>query len=446
MIKNNGILTTNTKIFLLIGMISALILTAAIIWNDLNFSFFLGLLFDDAKELAQKGTIVSDFMPIGYSGFLGLCLKLGGEGAIPACQATVYAGVLLAVFWFLSYACEQNLGFPPRLNRETREMAPMERGGSRGRDILLTLGILVIALHPTLILNVWRVHDGNPTTLLLLGFLAAGISFSRFGKIWSVFAMGIFAGLISTIRPNTILLALLAFLFLYRKNYKKRGDRLKEAAVFLVSVAIVFMAVNITIKHKPLFLPQYGPYNLFAGANEYTTKHLLQSYGAENSLEEALRARGLSSVEGFEERLYFPPEEYKRLAIDYVKNHPLEYAKLVSIKIITLIRPGYHVTENFTWGSGEGLKRVLKIILALPFFIWMFFIWKTRKNFFERENLFVFFVIVLYALPFLIANADPRYRFPLDIVFIADSFRRASGGGQGTLFLKKFMVQFKKRK
>ena len=107
-----------------------------------------------------------------------------------------------------------------------------------------------------------------------------------------------------------------------------------------------------------------------------------------------------------------------------MRANPFEYAKLTGIKIFTLLRPGYHALENFQWVSVEGVKRVSKIVLALPFFIWIFFVWKTRRRFFEKENLFVFLTAGLYLLPFIVANADPRYRFPMDIIFILDSFRR----------------------
>ena len=119
-----------------------------------------------------------------------------------------------------------------------------------------------------------------------------------------------------------------------------------------------------------------------------------------------------------------PSETYKTLSLNFIKEHPAEYLKLTGIKIITFFRPGYHSPEHFRWISSEGLKRVSKIILATPFFVWVYIVWKTKKNFFEKENLFIFSVIILYFAPFFVANADPRYRFPLDIICIADGYCR----------------------
>ena len=404
---------SHNKILLLIGLISAVVLILAVVSHSLNLSFFIQLLFDAAQEFARKGFITSDFMPVGYSGFLGSCMKVGGVDGIPACQAFIYIGILFAAFWFL------------------------ELRGVRG--IALALGILVISLHPMLLLNIWRIHDGNATILLLLGFLAASISYTRSRNTWSVLALGIFAGLLITVRQNAILLLLPALFLLWDSKQESREAStikndilgrvgmkyLGRAALFLVSALVIMSAVNITTKQTPFFFGQQGLYNFFSGTNEYASQYLRSDYSGENSLKEALTARGFPPAQTFNELLSFPSETYKQLALDYIKSHPLEYVKLTALKFFTLFRPGYHMAQNFTWNSLEGLKRFSKIVLATPFFIWIFFVYKTRKNFFDRENLFMFLVILLYCAPFFIANADPRYRFPLDIIFIADSFCRA---------------------
>lgn len=386
-------------ILLLIIAISAVMLIAAVVWHNPNFSFFVGLLFDDAKEFAQKGIITSDFMPIGYSGFLGSCMKIGGVQVIPACQAFVYSGILLAVFLFLKLH-----GL---------------------KSVLLALGTLAVAVHPILVLNVWRIHDGNVTVLLLMGFLASGIFYLRLKNIGSILLMGIFMGLLFIVRQNTVFFFLIPpFLFFERTQGKKIISILK-ITIFLASAAVVMITANIVLKGDPFFFGKQGVYNFFSGANEYALKYLIKDYSGENSHREALKARGFSSVDAIEERLSFPSEIYQKIALDYVKNHPLEYLKLTGLKLFTLLRPGYHTPQDFRLDSWEGLKRTAKIILAAPFFIWLFFVYKTRNNFFARENLFVFLIVIFYMMPFLIANADPRYRFPLDIVFIADSICRA---------------------
>lgn len=383
------------KIALLTALISVAVLVSALVWRDLNLSFFIRLLFDDAKEFAATGVITSTFMPIGYSWLLGAFMVLGGAGAIPACQALIYAGVLFAVLWFLK-----------------------ERGLS---GWWLAVGILAVAVHPLLVLNVWRVHDGNITALFLLGFAAAGIWFLHSKNKWGAVLLGVVTGILSTVRQNALALFLPAFFVLW----ENKGKRFTRIAAF-AAVAFVLMAgITMAVKRTPSFLGEQGAYNFFSGTNEYATEYFLKEYSGENSLEPALVARGFSSVGTFEERLSFPSDTYWRLTFEFVKNHPLEYVKLTGLKLITFLRPGYHMVQDFAWNSAEGLKRLSKILLSLPFFIWVFFAWKTRKHFFDKDNLFVFAVVVLYTLPFILANADPRYRFPLDILLIADSFCRA---------------------
>jgi len=386
------------KVLLLICLVSAVVLILAIIWHNLNFSFFVGLLFNDAKEFTEKGIITSNFMPIGYSGFLGSCLKIGGTSGIPTCQAFIYIGILFAAFWFLKV---KNV-----------------------KGILLLLGVLAIVFHPVLFLNTWRIHDGNLTVLLLLGFLATGISAMRSGKKRDLIISGIFAGLLFVVRQNTLPLLLVALLFMRNKNQTKI-DYLSKASLFLIIAAIFMGGANLILKQKFIYVGNQGYYNLFSGSNEYSAKYLLKDFSGENSHEEALKARGFSNVEKFEERLNFSPEIYKKLSLDYIKKYPADYLKLTALKAYTLFRPGYHKPENYEATIGEILKQTLKIILAAPFFIWLFLVYKTRKKIFEKENLFVFLAVIFYIAPFLIANADPRYRFPLDIIFIADSFCRA---------------------
>ncbi len=395
---NQGSISTN-KILFMIGLISAVVLILAAIWHNLIFSFFVGLLFNDAREFAITSTITSNFMPIGYSGFLGTCLKIGGVSGIPVCQSFIYIGIIFSAFWFLKLR------------------------GVNG--ILLVLGVLAISFHPMLLLNVWRIHDGNLTVLLLLGFLAAGISFLRFKNAWSVIVLGIFAGLLFTVRQNTILLSLIVFFLLGKNIIGGKIDYLKRAIIFLASALVLMVGVNFLVKQKPFFFGQQGAYNFFSGTNEYASRYLLKDLSGENSLEEALKSRGFSSVGTLEERLSFPSKTYTKLALDYIKSRPFEYLKLIGLKVFTLFRPGYQVVQNSGTDFGEILKHTLKIILAAPFFVWIFFVYRDRKNFFDKENFFVFLVVVFYLAPFLVANADPRYRFPLDIIFIADSFCRA---------------------
>lgn len=392
-----NILSRKIAFFLVIGV--AIVFVLSVIWGNIHQSFFVRLLFDDAQEFARTGTITSQFMPIGYSGFVGTCINIVGVGGIPGCQALIYGGILFVIFWFFLLR------------------------GVRGS--FLALGMSVVALHPALILNVWRIHDGNATALLLIAFVSVGIFFIRSKNVWGAAMFGISAGLLFVVRPNTGLLIPLAFLILLWPFSDNKKKRIIGAGVFLMGVVMSVMVVNMSIKQTPFFIGGQGFYNLFSGTNEYAAKHLRLEYSGENSLGEALMARGITSAKTFPDWLAFSPSRYKEFTLDYIQRNPWQYAKLTALKFATILRPGYHRTEDFKWISFDGLKQSLKIILSFPFFIWIFLLYKTRKNFFEKENLFTIFVVVLYIVPFLLANADPRYRFPLDIFFIADSFSRA---------------------
>ena len=389
------------NVLLAICIAGLITLASSIIWNSTGRSFFVALLFNDAQEFAETGSITSSFMPIGYSSFVGACMGISGEGGVPACQSVIYIGVLLAAFWFLK---------------------PREGGYS----IFRALGVLAIALHPVLILNIWRIHDGNTTALLLLALAAASIAFIRYKDMRRVMLLGAISGLLFAVRPNTIsLIPITLLLLLATEGAGTAIKRLGKVVLFSIIAASFVMGINIAVKQTPFFFARHGMYNLFAGTNEYAEEYLLSKYTGEASLEEALWARGHRETT-FEEKLAFPSEKYKEFALEYAVNHPFQYIKLAGIKLITFFRPGYHVPEGFSWMSIEGVKRIAKIVLALPFFIWAFVVWKRRESFFEKENILILLLAIFYIAPFLLANADPRMRFPLDILLIADSFRRAT--------------------
>src|SRR3989344_2333524 len=128
---------------------------------------------------------------------------------------------------------------------------------------------------------------------------------------------------LGTSRQKTSLLARKSLptgtgLFL-RRVLKNFGN----AALFLFSVATLFSAVNLATKQTPVFFPEGSFYNFFAGANEYASKHLGLSYNAENSVDEALRARGIVLNE-YSDFLSFPSKTYGKFALEYIKGHPFE--------------------------------------------------------------------------------------------------------------------------
>ena len=415
--------STIPKILIIIGGILFFVFILASFNQNIDTSFFVSLLYNDANEFAQTGTITSNFMPIGYSGFLGLCIANGGTNLIPVCQSLIYFSILLCALIFLIFR------------------------GVKSQKLLF--GILITAIHPVLFLNIWRIHDGNATVLLLLGLLVACLFAERKRNFTSTLILGVVTGLLLTVRINTILLVLPVLLIVYfpkifeyiislinKTFHKAYSQSMNEniildsknyyfqAISFMVVTILVFAVVNISIKQKPFYFPGHGFYNLFAGSNEFSSRYLLSDFSGENSLKEALSARGYTGIDKFEERLIFPSYTYKELAVEFIKEHPIEYIKLAGIKIFTLFRPGYHMVPDFSWISPEGLKRMTKILLAFPFFIWFYFILRTRANFLDKDNLLIFLVVFLYILPFILANADPRYRFPLDIIMILDCFSR----------------------
>ncbi|HEY9137361.1 MAG TPA: hypothetical protein VIM67_03750, partial [Terriglobus sp.] len=93
----------------------------------------------------------------------------------------------------------------------------------------------------------------------------------------------------------------------------------------------------------------------------------------------------------------------------YLKQHPAAQLKLIPIKLFTYLRPDTKVHPLL---SGQGM---VKGILALFVPAWVVILILKRKLLDSSDYLIVL-VAVVYSLPFLMTNADPRFRIPLDLL------------------------------
>ena len=240
---------TIPKVLMLIGVILVVVFVLASLKQDIDSSFFVALLYNDANEFAEVGAITSNFMPIGYSGFLGLCIAHGGINLIPVCQSLIYVFILLCALLLLTFR------------------------GVTGHKLFF--GILITAIHPVLFLNIWRVHDGNITVLLLLGLLVACLYVERERNFLGILVLGVISGLLFVVRMNTILLVLPVLLIVYFPKIFQYGvlifnknNRIKnkesesisrnyfnQSLLFLFISLFVFVIINTAVKQKPFYFP-----------------------------------------------------------------------------------------------------------------------------------------------------------------------------------------------
>jgi hypothetical protein len=172
-----------------------------------------------------------------------------------------------------------------------------------------------------------------------------------------------------------------------------------------------------------VFLPHNGPYNLFAGANEYTEQGL-NAMSAENSIIPALKDRGIVAEQHWDQPDSVPGVndirdlQYERLytheAIAYMEAHPLTIIELPALKFVTLLRPD---TKAHNAKSAAGIA---KVVLAFVFPAWIIVGFLLPRPGQGVTRVIVPLTIFIYIVPFLLTVSAPRFRVAIDILCLVE--------------------------
>ena len=143
------------------------------------------------------------------------------------------------------------------------------------------------------------------------------------------------------------------------------------------------MTVVSVLVHGSFYMPQNGPYNFYAGSNPFTERALLSSLNAEPSIYPSLLAVGFSQdVDPYDPGLQ---PFYVRHALLYIRQDLLRAAKLMFLKLLTLLRPD---TKIYPLDSLGGM---VKLMLALAIPVWLLAIVVSRDAAWQIEDwLFVY--------------------------------------------------------
>jgi hypothetical protein len=356
------------------------------------FSTPMGGFWRDAQQFATTGHISSVFTPCGYPALLGLGFRAGGSTGIVTIQLLLYALIVATIYGIL------------RLLRIDRTIAMTGAG--------------VLALHPELVISIKKIWDTNITTVLLLLLCGILLAVLRYGLTPMLAALtGVLWGLSINVRPNFPALILpIAFAFWFAPIHSNRPRTLLvSGAVTFFGAGLAVVLVSILV-HGSFYIPQNGPYNFYAGDNAFTEMALLLALNAEPSIYPSLLAEG------------FPPDVdiyssdlrpyYVKHALLYIRHQPAQAAKLVLLKLETLLQPD---TKIYPLPSPGGIVKVF-LALAIPF--WVVTLLVSRGRLWGREDwLFVAF-LVAYVAPFLLTNSDPRFRIPLDVLLLTHAIYR----------------------
>jgi hypothetical protein len=220
-----------------------------------------------------------------------------------------------------------------------------------------------------------------------------------------VFAAAVFC------RPNLILL--LPVVLMVGMHGRANISRVKLAGnltAFFVIAAAGFSLLCLA-SHGSVFFPHNGSYNLYAGHNPLTETALRDHLNAEFSIPPLFIAShpGAPITD-----LYDPGmgSYFLREATLYARQHPGAEIKLLFLKIFTLFRPD---TKLHPLASVFG---VMKGFLALPVFLLFAALFLPGRPALSFEDYVLFAIEILYVLPFLITNSDPRFRISLDALIL----------------------------
>jgi hypothetical protein len=346
-----------------------------------------------AKEFQQTHHISSVFLPIGYPAFVGFaCIICHGNAGLVAANLVIY------LLWItLVWVVLQQLGM-------TANKA-------------FWVG-LVFAIYPDILLTINKASHTTLTSVMLLAFVSAAIWMVRSVADYradAVLAMVLGAAVLS--RPNLLTFVPLVWFLLWR--FKLPHSLLRsmgQTAGAFASYAVVAIAV-----HGSVFWPQMGPYNLFAGANEFTQQDMGRSYdnAAEGSIIPALKLRGIDAYHDWSRpdnapgdneirNLKYKPT-YEHGSLEFIRRHPGTMLKLTWLKFVTLFRPDLSVHRL---RSAAGM---VKVLAASLFWIWAA-LCCARRSEDGGATLIIALTIALFVLPHLVTVSAPRYRIPIDVL------------------------------
>ena len=357
--------------------------------------------------MVATGHIQSTFLPIAYPALLGwaeMAAAAAGRSA-PAGIFTMQTGVMVLLV-ALSRAVLLHYGSPR----------------------FATTAALVIGLDPQLLTFVKSITDTSLTLMALVALLLALLRLRERTAISGAWLAGGALALAVLVRPN---LALMSVLLLWAVWRRRPVAALGLVLLSLLTAGLVYVLVT-TVVHGGPFLPRKGPYNLYAGYNAHTAEALRRYRNAENSILPALADQGVHTQLDWSRQPDTPgvddsrDERYARLYSEesaaYLREHPGAVMRLCALRAATLMRESFENREH----RGLlffGVTVVAKIaglgVIALWCGLLVYSRWRRLRM---GSALFVAMAIV-YVTPFVLINADPRFRMPLEGVLLLDLAR-----------------------
>ncbi len=416
-----------SRLWRLCALHPALFLTAALVLEagagvficmKMQFEVALRQFMLGAQQIVESRHISSTFLPIGYSALLGFAERMAQPyGVRREHLAIEVLHVLVMVLLVV-----------------VTRAALLQNGSAR----FATVAALLIGLDPQMMTFVKTVSDTDLTALTLATLLLSLLWLRKEVTIGHALFAGLALGCAVLVRPN---LALMVTLLLW-PGRRLPGKAVVKTFAFAGATAIVtFLGVSGIVHGRPFF-PNNGAYNLYAGYNAHTAENLLLYRNAENSIVPSLAEHGIHSeldwgrepdipgVDDVRDAKYIP--FYRSESRSYILHHPGEDLWLILLKAYTLMRDSYVNYDNRN-AVFHAATNVVKTVGLAVIPIWLgLWIWLKQWRVSLGDPL-IACMAVLYTLPFVLINSDPRFRIPLEALLMIDIARMlylVYGGGR----------------
>ncbi len=360
-----------------------------------------------AREVVATGHIQSTFLPMGYPALLGWA-----ERAASALGRTPTAGIFTL-----------QIGLMVVLVALSRAVL-LRYGSAR----FATTAALGIGLDPQLLTFVKSITDTSLTLVALMALLLTLLRLRQRATLAGGMLAGCALAAAVLVRPNLLLLSLLTIWAVWPMA---RRDAARTVVMSWVSAGLVYALVTTAVHGRP-FVPRNGPYNLYAGYNAHTAEALRRYRNAENSILPALADRGIDTQLDWSRQPDTPGVDdsrdarYARLYAEesaaYIRTHPGAVVRLSGWRLVTLLRESFDNREH----RGRlffAVTAAAKIAGLCVIPLWCGLLGYSRWRRLRLGSALVVAMAVLYVAPFVLVNADPRFRMPLEGVLLLDIAR-----------------------
>lgn len=350
----------------------------------------------ELAEAMHRGEPTRAFEPLGYPALIA-----GWLGGVERTTRIVHAICLWGTWTLVAWIA---------LRASARDRETARRGASWWLGTWVAFWLLAIFFNPYFLIGLSRVSDSAVAILLIGAFFACALAASN-GHLRQWLLAGMVLGLFILVRPNalTLLFALAVVAWIARVPWT-------HPAAAVLATAAAFAALSWALLGTAFFWPKNGGYNLFSGNNPFAYAELLGNFNAEYSLDRGLAWCG---VEG--DRYVIPDSVYLRCTIRFATENPGEFLRLAAYKAYTLLfRPNLKLADTLP-------RIVIQYLILLPTLAWWTLFVVSRRFRGSLPGLAGFAFVLAYAAPFVLTNADPRFRIPLDVVYAMSALAYALG-------------------